>query len=498
MDAHRRQLMQGGRGGRPSPGTKPKAGDGTLPAPDEISLLLSRTTFGARQEEIEHARAMGYSAWIETQLDHESIDNSALESVLSAALPTLAWSNRQLIENSLNADNRFQAVRELRAATYARQLHSPRQLYEVMVEFWTNHFNIEHLDGPLREFKTVDDREVIRRHALGSFRDLLQASAKSVAMLYYLDNYTNVATGPNENYARELMELHTLGIDGGYSETDVKEVARILTGWSIDARIGSGTEIVFKFNPLAHDLSAKHALGTDFPAGHGLDEGERLLDLLAAHPSTARFIAGKLVRRFVADAPPQSLIDRLSTTFLQTSGNIRALLRELLNSPEFRASADAKLKRPAEFVASVLRVTGARTTNNYPGRLSEVLGTLGQVPYGWPAPNGYPDVAGYWISSNSVLARWNFVFDLLEGRFAPALKVDLDALLAVAASPAAIVERLSQRLLRRSPSEADRNHFIKVAGQAGSPNRPLPPGLRLIRGRDVAALMLASPYFQYR
>ena len=137
----------------------------------------------------------------------------------------------------------------------------------------------------------MDDRDVIRRHALGRFRDLLQASAKSVAMLYYLDNYTNVATGPNENYARELMELHTLGVDGGYTEADVREVARILTGWSIDARLGSGVDIAFLFRPLAHDMDTKRALDTDFPAGHGQDEGERLLDLLAAHPSTARFVS---------------------------------------------------------------------------------------------------------------------------------------------------------------------------------------------------------------
>ncbi len=476
----------------------PHPDDASLPAPDDLSLLLSRATFGARQAEVERARMIGYAGWIEEQFAYEAIDDSAVENALHAAFPTLAMSNRQLIENSLIDANRFQALGELRAATYVRQLYSPRQLYEVMVEFWSNHFNIEHIDGPLREFKTVDDREVIRRHALGRFRDLLQASAKSVAMLYYLDNYTNVATGPNENYARELMELHTLGVDGGYSETDVKEVARILTGWSIDARLGSGTEITYLFRALSHDMGAKQALGTEFPAGHGQDEGERLLDLLAAHPSTANFIALKLARRFAGDAPQQSLVDALAATYMQSDGDIRAMLRVLFNSSEFRNSADQKLKRPAEFVASLLRVTGATTVGNFYRPLTDVLTTLGQVPYGWPAPNGYPDMMGYWISTTSVLSRWNVVFDLLEGRLAPALRVDLAALLGSAASPDAIVDQLAGRLLRRPLAEADRAQFVAVAAGNSLPQRPLPDGLRWARARDVAALMLTSPYFQYR
>lgn len=499
MNAERRRRMAAATGQSSlAKHVGPHPDDPSLPPPDEIGLLLGRTSFGARQAEFDRARAIGYAAWVEEQLAYESLDDSALEATLAANLPTLAMSNRQLIENSLIDANRFQALGELRAATYLRQLYSPRQLYEVMVEFWTNHFNIEHVDGPLREFKTVDDREVIRRHALGKFRDLLQASAKSVAMLYYLDNYTNVATGPNENYARELMELHTLGVDGGYTETDVREVARILTGWSIDARLGSGAEISFVFRVLAHDMNAKHALDTDFPAGHGQDEGERLLDLLATHPSTARFIARKLAVRFVGDAPADALVERLAATFLASDGDIRAVLRDLLMSDDFRQSADQKMKRPAEFVASVLRVSGATTTGNFHRQLTDTLTTLGQVPFMWPAPNGYPDAKGYWISTTSVLSRWNFVFALLEGEFAPALRVDLAALAAGATSPNAIVDQLAARLLRRPLAEDDRARFIAIASGNSMPHRPLPVAIRRDRIRDVSALMLASPYFQYR
>lgn len=476
----------------------PHPDDPSLPLPDGITLLLSRTTFGAREEEIASARSLGESAWVEAQLAYESIDDSAVSNAIATNLPTLAMSNRQLIENSLIESNRFQALGELRAATYIRQIYSRRQLFEVMVEFWTNHFNIEHIDGPLREFKTVDDREVVRRHALGRFRDLLQASAKSVAMLYYLDNYTNVATGPNENYARELMELHTLGVDGGYTETDVREVARILTGWSIDARLGSGTEITFLFRGLAHDLAAKRALGSDFPAGGGQLEGERLLDLLAAHPSTAAFIARKLAIRFAGDAPQQTLIDAMAATFIASDGDIRAVLRTLFSSSEFRNSADQKLRRPVEFVSAVLRVLEARTTGNFVQVITQQLTALGQVPYMWPAPNGYPDNMGYWTSSTAVLSRWNFIFSLLEGRYAPQLSVDLAPLLGTAASPNAIVDQLASRLLRRSISSADREQFLNVASSSALRHRPLPPALRLSRARDVAALMLASPYFQYR
>ena len=469
-----------------------------LPLPGEITLLLNRATFGARAEEQTRAQTLGVTAWVEEQLAYELIDASGVENAIAANLPTLAMSALQLIENSLIDENRFQALAELRVATYLRQLYSPRQLYEVMVEFWTNHFNIEHIDGPLREFKTVDDREVIRRHALGKFRDLLQASAKSVAMLYYLDNYTNVATGPNENYARELMELHTLGVDGGYTETDVQEVARILTGWTIDARLGSGAEITFLFRSLAHDLGAKRALGSDFPAGQGVAEGERLLDLLATHPATAAFISRKIARRFAGDVPPQTLVDAMAATFTATGGDIRAVLRTLLQSVEFRNSADLKLKRPTEFIIGVLRVLNARVSGNFYQVVTDQLTTLGQVPFMWPAPNGYPDVIGYWTSSTAVLSRWNFAFALLEGRLAPALQVDLAALLGEAASPQAIVDQLAARILRRPLADGDRAEFVRVAGAGDMSYRPLPTALRLTRARDVAALMLASPYFQNR
>jgi len=208
--------------------------DSSLPLPDDLLHLLNRTTFGPTEADLGRVLTIGYEGWVEEQLEYQRLDDSAVEDAIRGALPTVAWTNGQLLEDARIDGRQFVAVAELRAATYLRQLFSPRQLFEQMVDFWTNHFNIEQVDGPLRQFKTVDDREVVRRHALGRFVDMLKASARSPAMLYYLDNFTNVASGPNENYARELMELHTLGVDGGYTEADVLAVARLLTGWSIN------------------------------------------------------------------------------------------------------------------------------------------------------------------------------------------------------------------------------------------------------------------------
>lgn len=473
--------------------------DPSLPVPDDLLHLLNRTTFGPTQADAARVLSIGFEGWVEEQLQFQALDDSAVEDAIRGALPTIAWTNAQLIEDARQEGRQFAAVAELRAATYLRQIFSPRQLFEVMVDFWTNHFNIEQVDGPLRQFKTVDDREVIRRHALGRFGDMLKASARSPAMLYYLDNYTNVATGPNENYARELLELHTLGIDGGYTEADVQAVARIMTGWSFNTNTTGGNDIRFVFRSLAHDFNAKRALGQDYPAGIGEPEGDLLLERLAAHPSTAAFLSRKLARRFVADNPPQALVDRLAQTYLATQGDIRAVMRDLLLSPEFRDAADNKLKRPNEYVAGVVRVLGARLGNQFYRVVTEQLTELNHVPFNWPAPNGYPDVQGYWTNTSSVLTRWNFAFEVIEGRLGAAVLVDVNTLLpASVTTPVAIVDALALRLLRRPLAENDRATLVGIAAAGAPIDRPLRMSARIARIRDVAGLMLASPYFQYR
>ncbi|MCE3002560.1 MAG: DUF1800 domain-containing protein [Xanthomonadaceae bacterium] len=478
-----------------------KSDDASLPPPDPVGLLLSRTSFGVREEELQAARRAGYDAWLEAQLAPERIDTSALESQIAANLPTVAMSNGQIIALARESNRQFQAADELRAATILRQAYSPAQLFEVMVEFWTNHFNVNIGDGAVRFYKSVDDRE-IRRHAMGRFADLLKANARSPAMLFYLDNYLNVATGPNENYARELMELHTLGVDGGYTEDDVKAVARAFTGWTFTPYNPAAgvTDVQFVFVRSRHDTRAKRVLGVDLPAGRGIEDGDAVLDMLANHPSTARFIARKLLRRFVADAPAEALVERIALVFRQTGGDIRALLRAILSSDEFKASGDDKLKRPVEYAISALRATNAQLTGNWIRALAETLNTLGQLHFAWPAPNGYPDVGGYWVNSSSLLTRFNYALALGEGTIGNGIRVDIAALLGAAPrTPEQIVDRLTERVLRRALLPLDRAVLVNYAAAGGPPNAAIADAaLRQRRAREVLGVMLGSTYFMYR
>lgn len=478
-----------------------KSDDATLPPPDPVGLLLSRTSYGIREEEWQAARRAGHDAWLEHQLAPEQIDTAALEATIAANLPTVAMTTGQIIALARETNRQNQAADELRAATILRQAWSPAQLFEVMVEFWTNHFNVNLGDAAVRFYKSADDRD-IRRHAMGRFADLLKANARSPAMLYYLDNYLNVATGPNENYARELMELHTLGVDGGYTEDDVKAVARAFTGWTFTpyAPERGFNDVQFVFVRSRHDTRAKRVLGVDLPAGRGIEDGEAVLDLLANHPSTARFIATKLLRRFVSDAPAAALVDRIAAVFQATGGDIRAVLRAILSSDEFKASGDDKFKRPVEYAVSALRATGAQLNGNWIRALAETLNTLGQLHFAWPAPNGYPDVGGYWINTSAMLTRFNFALALGEGTIGNGIRVDINALLGNAArTPEQIVDRLAERVLRRQLLPLDRAVLVNHAADGGSPNAQIADAaLRQRRAREVLGVMLGSTYFMYR
>ncbi|HVF35799.1 MAG TPA: DUF1800 domain-containing protein [Candidatus Saccharimonadia bacterium] len=469
-----------------------------LPPPDQIGLLLNRATFGPREEEVARARAVGYDAWLDEQLAYESIDDRAIESQIAANLPTVAMTNGQILDQVRLSGRQNQALDELRGAILLRQVFSPRQLYEQMVEFWGNHFAMFHVDGVMRYFKTVDDREVVRRHALGKFGDLLRASAKSPAMLYSLDNYTNVVGGPNENYARELMELHTLGIGGGYTEQDVKEVARCFTGWSITAFGRGATDVTYTFNVPQHDFGPKRVLGIDIPPGQGERDGELVIDALLAHPETARYLSTKLVRRFVSDAPPASLVDAVAATYTQSGGDIRSMLRTLFRSAEFKASADAKFKRPAEYVMSVLRVAAPALTGQYVRVVGEQLFALGQLPHMWPTPDGYPDIAGHWTNTSAMLNRWNYGFGVAENSYNGTIRIDMPVLIGNARSAEQLVDRLAQRLLRRSLLAADRDALVSFAAGGMLSHRPLREPTLTARARELVGLMLGSPYFQYR
>ena len=316
---------------------------------------------------------------------------------------------------------------ELQSGKILRAVYSDRQLEEVLTDFWFNHFNVFIGKGPDRYLITPYERDVIRLHVLGKFKDLLVATAQSQAMLFYLDNWQNVGPhseqelgsgapqnqnrkrdGLNENYARELMELQTLGVNGGYTQQDVTEVARVFTGWTLqDPREGGG----FVFKPRLHEPGDKIVLGHKIKQG-GENEGMEVLDILAHSPATARFISTKLAERFVSDNPPPSLVDAMSKTFLRTDGDLREVMRTMFRSAEFWAPASykAKVKTPLEFAISSLRATEAEVTDPRP--LMFVLGQMGMPLYGMQPPTGYSTKAEEWVSSAALLARMNFALGL--------------------------------------------------------------------------------------
>jgi len=313
-------------------------------------------------------------------------------------------------------------LEELSQQKILRAAFSDRQLEEVMTDFWFNHFNVFAGKGATAVYLVEYEREAIRPHVFGKFRDLLRATATSPAMLFYLDNWQSAGPnararqsrrGLNENYGRELLELHTLGVDGGYSQHDVVDVARCFTGWTIQApRQGGG----FRFERRLHDDGEKVVLGHRIKAGGEQSDGEQVLDILAAHPSTARFIATKLVRRFVSDAPPNALVDRAAERFRDTHGDIREVLRTILTSPEFFApdAYRAKVKTPFEFLVSTLRATASEVSSAE--SLVQAVRQLGMPLYMCQPPTGYSDVADAWVNSGALLNRMNVALSLTEGK----------------------------------------------------------------------------------
>jgi uncharacterized protein (DUF1800 family) len=319
---------------------------------------------------------------------------------------------------------------ELQQSKLLRAVYSERQLQEVMTDFWFNHFNIYLNKDADQYLLTAYERDVIRAHALGKFKDLLVATAQSPAMLFYLDNWLSMGPkspqavaankgkpgqavpGLNENYGRELMELHTLGVNGGYTQHDVTEVARVMTGWTIQP-LEQGA--AFQFDPKKHEPGDKRVLGRTIPE-NGINEGMQVLDMLAHHPSTAKFVCRKLAMRFVADDPPPALVDRMAQKFLATDGDIREVLRAMFKSLEFWSAKSyrAKVKTPFEFAVSSLRATG--TDLNNAGPLVGVLNRMGMPLYQMVPPTGYPMTASRWMNSEALIDRMNFALDLSNGK----------------------------------------------------------------------------------
>ena len=506
----------------------------TLPTDDAaIVHALARLAFGARPGDVESVKVMGLGTWIERQLEPRRLDDRAAEQAL-AALPTLTMSIAQLqkqyprpLPREKSADPQMapralderpspeklpiRIVAEMQSARLVRAIESERQLEEVMVDFWFNHFNVHAAKGEVKWYVTAYERDVIRPNALGRFGDLLRGTATHPAMLFYLDNWLSTRpdftrrfgpdrgkrAGLNENYARELMELHTLGVDGGYTQNDVTEVARAFTGWTIDRPRDAAR---FVFRPPMHDRGEKTILGMRLPAGGGQDDGERVLSLLLHHPATARFIATKLVRRFVADEPPPALMERVAATFRATEGDVKAMLRTIVASPEFWApdARQAKIKKPFEYVASAVRAVGGHVDARAGFLLARSAAEMGEGLYGAQPPTGYPDRADAWVNAGALLARMNFALALTQRRL-PGVTLDLSPLAIDRAAPDAALERLLVALLHGDASAQTR--AVLTAQLANPEIRRQTPDDRGPAETDVeklAALVIGSPEFQRR
>jgi uncharacterized protein (DUF1800 family) len=431
--------------------------------PDSATLdpdfhFLSRTSFGPMPGDLDRLRKMGRDAYLEEQLYPDRIDDTAC---------TILW--RRFESLHLKAGDSFEFERdvaedELTRATLLRQIYSKRQLYEVMVEFWSDHLNIFHGKGKCAWLKTADDRDVVRPHALGRFRDLIRASALSPAMLYYLDGHDNHKEKPNENYARELLELHTMGIhehNPPYSQPDVMEVARCLTGWDVREGWVKGK---VEFHKDRYDDGAKTVLRRVIPAGGGEKDLDLVLDIVTRHPMTAKYIASKLYRRFVSDESNPAAVEAIAKRFLDTDGDIRETVRTVLSH---LSPPSLRFKRPNRFMISALR--GLAVTTQAKRSLQQYLQRMGQAPYQYPTPDGYPDEMTPWLGT--MLWRWNFALNLAHGKVDSDVKIGLEKPDPVALFP---------HLVGRKPGEAE---LQSIQSQA-SPEEGL-------------ALVLASPAFQW-
>jgi hypothetical protein len=453
--------------------------------PYAVFAALNRMTFGTHHADTTFVQTHGLEAWIEEQLAHERIANTWVDLKL-LRFDTLGLSAADIRDWSAglfdNTDERLPA-NDLRAATLLRQLHSKRQLYETLVEFWSDHFNIYIAKGDCWFLKTIDDREVIRPRALGNFGELLLASARSPAMLAYLDNQANRVDAVNENYARELLELHTLGVGGGYGQDDVMALARVLTGWRYRDDSDAFAHGTFLFDAGHHTTDAHNVLGIRYESGD-IRDGEAVIARLATHPSTAQRLAHKLALRFIGAGAPAQLVERAAQAFVESRGEIRAMLRPLLFDGVAALARDGalpiKARRPLNLVTSALRALDAASEAS--PALLDWLTRMGQPAFGWPMPDGYPDDDGAW--SDSLLPVWQFALALTEDRI-DGTRVNWDALAPADATPAHRLDTLATRLLGTPLPEPVRSAVLDVfADEASTPM--------------LTAALLAGPAFRWR
>ena len=526
---------------RPAP---PMGRGKAVPATPGLGVLaFTRLGFGLRPESLDEFQALGGSdearlqAYVDQQLDPETVDDTDLENRLTnAGFTTLGKSLAQLWADHVLPDPpyeiRMQPLHEVESATLMRAVYSRRQLVEVLADFWHNHFNV-YADWDTGPVWSYYDRDVIRAHVLGNFRQMLEANATSSPMLFYLDNFLNSVDGPNENYARELIELHTLGADSyfgvlppedvpldgngvpvGWVDADMQEAARCLTGWTLDVFPWDpdfGDSGVFVYHDPWHDHGTQQVLGQTIPANQGpMQDGLDLLDLLATHPATGRFIAGKLARRLISDDPPQQVVDDAAAVFsanVDAPDQLAQVVRSLIESQAFEATWAEKIKRPFETAMGALRATGAdlsfRLDDGNTGTFFYLYSHSGQTLFGHRAPNGYPDLKEDWQGTNPRVMTWRVANWIVDARD------DLDQLVfdAYAQTPVgvrsanALADFWIDRVLGAPMPAAERQEIVEFMAQGRHPDFDWPldsDEAAQDRLRAMVGLIFMSPGFAWR
>ena len=479
--------------------------------------LLRRLSFGPTNAELTRVRSIGRAAYVEEQLKASDL---GADLGATALYPLIATTGPAIFASTAAGFTIDLHVLNLQSAMLYRALFSKAQLFEVMVDFWNDHFNTYIRKNPI-PLKIDFDRNVIRANALGNFKTLLKASVRSAEMLFFLDNWMNDKGAINENYARELLELHTLGKSGGYTEADMKALALILSGLGFirDLPLAAVAYGSVQFDATQHDASEKTFLGQRFAAGGGEEEIDRALDLILDHPGTAQHIAHKLCVRFVADEPPVALVDRVAAAFTSSGGDIKTMLRLIFNSSEFAASNGAKFKRPLESMIGAMRACGANpfdvlntTLFGLPiaapnGSLFTGLKQAGHEPFAWVPPDGYPDRASFWANTNSMLYLQKFLVGLVEGLafgriLANPLQVLSGTSVAVgvvdAQTPRKAVDNAIANLLFTSLPAAATEALLNFVAQGADPDAVMPAETLEPRVKGLVFVLLSSPWFLTR
>jgi uncharacterized protein (DUF1800 family) len=479
---------------------RPAAAAGTFVPADPDLHLLRRATYGPTQASLRSIRRRGANAWLEQQLDPASIRDHVVDDLIAARYPHLSLSAAKAYAT---LGGSWDLMFDLGQAAILRAAWSERQLLEVMVDFWSNHLNVTNPSDNVWWSRHDYDRRVIRRFALGKFSQMLKASATHPAMMMYLNNAASTKDNPNENYGRELLELHSLGVDGGYDEEDMRQSTLVMTGFGISWETGE-----FEYHKENHHVGPVSVVGWSSANGsakRGHDVGLRYVDYLAHHPSTAVRIATKLCRRFVSDDPPAALVDRLAQTYLDHDTDITPVLRQLFRSKAFKGAQGTKVRRPFEDVVATLRILGIKPdkhgTDGLQG-LYWMIESLSHAPYAWTQPDGYPDVATSWTSAGGTLNSWNTHVSLAAHWWPKTLRLpDLKETVLPGHLPdtyGELVDAVAKKLVFRKLAPSHRDAVLTFLGKTG--DSPVAKGDAAVTWRlpYLVALILDSPYFRIR